>query len=127
MFGDEEKTSKQYDVISRRVNKSFNRQQTPNFGGDFETESTVDDEEIENSSSNGECKCRVPRCWIPELKTLGKFICGEGWMAKDDLADMSKSVFMKTVIFSENPVLPSVVLASFVIYFAVAAMFFLDL
>lgn len=45
MFGDEEKKSKQYDVISRRVNKSFNRQQTPNFGGDFETESTVDDEE----------------------------------------------------------------------------------
>ena len=50
--------------------------------------STVDDEENENSSNDEECKCRVTTCWIPELKTIGKFICGDGWMAKDDLAEM---------------------------------------
>ena len=80
--------------------------------------SIVDEDENAITPNDEECKCRVTRCWIPELKTFGRFICNKCLLVL--------LRYMKPVFLSENPVLPSVVLASFIVYFAIAALFFLD-
>ena len=68
----------------------------------------------ENDEDDSEKRC-CKSCLIPELKTVGK--CHSVWSGVDYW-------ILLTIILSEKKVLPSLVLASYIVYFAVACDFY---
>ena len=68
----------------------------------------------DNEEDDSARRC-CQRCWIPDLKTVGRCF---------SLLVILKYILM--IILSEKKVLPSVVLASYIVYFAIALSFFFD-
>ena len=68
----------------------------------------------ENDEDNLEQKC-YQRCWIPDLKTTGRCFFY-----------LAMAEYILTIILSEKRVLPCLVLASYIVYFAIALNFYFD-
>ena len=68
----------------------------------------------DNDEDNLEQKC-YQRCKIPDLKTVGRCF-----------SYLAIAEYILTIILSEKRVLPCLVLASYIVYFAIALNFYFD-